>query len=101
MAPLEKLRYGVNSRIHLSLPVIDSKIVIRELLGPTYPAEAQTFYINKPSKVVMIYEHKNLVLAALQVVAPDLKDFNNSQELLIVNFIPSFCQNHLSGEKNY
>ncbi len=41
------------------------------------------------------------MLAALQVVSPSLKGFNDCQQLVVVGLIPSFYQNHFSGEKSY
>lgn len=44
---------------------------------------------------------KDLVFAALQVVISSLKNFNNSQELLIIGFVPSFYRDHLFGKKGH
>ncbi len=41
------------------------------------------------------------MLAALQIVSPSLKCFNNCQQLAVVGLIPSLCRNYLSGEKGY
>ncbi len=49
----------------------------------------------------MVSKDKDLVFAAFQVVAPSLKGFNDSQELLIVGFIPSLSGDHFSREKGY
>ncbi len=43
----------------------------------------------------MVSKDKDLIFAALQVVAPSLKGFNNSLELLIVGFISSLSRDHL------
>lgn len=49
----------------------------------------------------MVGPNKDLVLTALQVVAPNLKDFNDSQEFPIMDFVPRFSKNQFSGEKGY
>ncbi len=49
----------------------------------------------------MVFKHENFMLAAFQVVSPGLEDFNNAQQLAVIGFIPSFCWNHLPGEKGY
>ncbi len=49
----------------------------------------------------MISKDEDLIFVALQVVAPSLKGFNNSQELLIVGFVPSLSKDHLSRENGY
>ncbi len=49
----------------------------------------------------MIDEDEDLIFAAFPIVAPSLKGFNNSQELLIVSLVPSLSGDHLSREKGY
>ncbi len=49
----------------------------------------------------MVSKDKDLEFAAFQVVAPSLKGFNNSQELLIVGFVPSLSKDYLLREKGY
>ncbi len=49
----------------------------------------------------MVSKDEDLIFAALQVVAPSLKGFNDSQELLIVGFVPSLSGDHLSRKKGY
>ncbi len=49
----------------------------------------------------MVSKDEGLIFATLQVVAPSLKGFNNSQELLIVGFVPSLSGNYFSKEKGY
>ncbi len=39
------------------------------------------------------------MLVALQVVSLSLEGFNESQQLPVMGFILSLCQNHLSREK--
>ncbi len=49
----------------------------------------------------MVSKNEDLVFTAFQVVTPSLKGFNNSQELLIVGFVPSLSGDHLLKEKDY
>ncbi len=49
----------------------------------------------------MVNKDKNLVFAAFQVVVPSLKRFNDSQELLIMGFVSSHSEDHVSREKGY
>ncbi len=49
----------------------------------------------------MVSKDEDFIFATLQVVAPSLKGFNDSQELLIVDFVPSLSGDHLSREKSY
>lgn len=62
--------------------------------------QSQVFCIHKSIEIIIINEDKNLVFAALQVVTPSLKSFNNSQKLLIVNFIVFVNKDHLLRKKN-
>ncbi len=62
---------------------------------------AQAFGIDELTEVIMVSKDKDLVFAAFQVVAPSLKGFNNSQELVIVGFVPSLSGDHLLRKKGY
>ena len=53
-------------------------MVLEKLLVPTDLSEAQAFCIHEVTKIVVVYENKCFVLAAFQIVAPGLKDFDNS-----------------------
>ena len=53
-------------------------MILKKLLGPTDLSRAQTFYIYKATKVVIVYKNKYLILATFQIVMPCLKDFENS-----------------------
>ncbi len=101
MAFLEKARQGISRSICLSLTIIDLEVVSKELLGLADLTKAQAFCIHKSTEVIMISKDTNLVFAAFQVMAPNIKDFNNSQELLIVGFVPSLSGDHLLREKGY
>lgn len=49
----------------------------------------------------MICENKNLIFIALQIVASSLRDFNNSQKLLIVSLILSLGRDYFLRKKGY
>ena len=49
----------------------------------------------------MVSKDGDLVFLAFQVVAPSLKNFNNSQKLLVVSFILSLSKNNFLREKSY
>ncbi len=57
--------------------IIDLKVVLRELLGPTDLARAQTLHIHKLKEVIVVSEDKNLVFATFQIVMPILKNLND------------------------
>ncbi len=101
LASLGEARQGICRSISLSLIIIDSEVVSRELLGPADLTRAQAFRIHESAEVIMVNKNEDLVFAAFQVVAPSLKGFNNSQELLIVGFVPSLSGDHLPREKGY
>lgn len=63
--------------------------------------KAQTFCINKLIKIVIVSKDKHLVLTAFKIVTSSFKGLNNSQKLIIISFITSFCKNYLSKKKNY
>ena len=49
----------------------------------------------------MVNKNKDLVFANFQIMAPSLKDFNNSQEFLIVSLISSLSKDYLLRKKGY
>ena len=75
--------------------MIDLKVVIRELLGLLDLMRAYALSIYKPTEVVVVCKDKDLVFTTFQVVAPNFKNLNNGQELLIVGFRASLSGNHL------
>ncbi len=98
---LEEARQDISRSISLSLTIIDSEVVSRELLDLADLTRALAFRIHELMEVIMVSKDKDLIFAALQVVALSLKGFNDSQELLIVSFVPSLSGDHLSKEKGY
>ncbi len=101
LASLGEARQDISRSISFSLTIIDSEVVSRELLGPADLTRAQAFRIHESTEVIMVSKDKGLICASLQVVTPSLKGFNDSQELLIVGFVPSLSGDHLLREKGY
>ena len=61
---LWEVRQGISRNINLFLTVIDSKIILKELLGSTHLSKAQAFCIHELTEVIIVNEDKNLVFAA-------------------------------------
>ncbi len=101
LASLGEARQSISRSISFSLTIIDLEVVLKELLGPADLTRAQAFYIHESTEVIMVSKDENLVFVVFQVVAPSLKDFNNSQEILIVSLVLSLSGDHLSREKGY
>lgn len=80
VALLRKAKQGISYSISFSLIIIDSKVILREFLVITDLTKTQILSIYKLPKLVIINKDKNLRFAALQIVIPSLKDFNDSQE---------------------
>ncbi len=76
-------------------------MVLRELLGVADLTRAQAFRIYELTEVIMVSKDENLIFAAFQVVAPSLKDFNNSQEFSIVGFISNLGRYYFLRKKGY
>lgn len=89
-------------QIYLSfLVIIDTKTVSRKFLSLINLPKAKTLSIHKLLKVVVIIKNKDLIFIAFQVVVLCLKSFKDSQQLLIIFFVPYLYRNHFSKEKNY
>ena len=63
MAPLRVSGQSISSSINIALVIINTEMVAKQLLGLADLTEAQSFRIHEPTKVIMIDEHQNLVLA--------------------------------------
>lgn len=74
--------------------IVDFEVILREFLGLANLPKIKVFSIYELSEVVVISGDKNLIFAALQVVMPSLKGFNNSQKLLIIDLVPYFYKNY-------
>ncbi len=81
--------------------MIDLKVVMKELLGLLNLTRAQAFYIYKLIEVVVVCKDNNLIFIAFQIVVPRLKGFNDSHELLVVNFIANLNKDYFLREKGY
>lgn len=72
LASLREAGQSISSSISFASAVIDLEMVSRELLGPADLSRVQALCIDErmkePMKVVVIREHKNLMLTALKVV---------------------------------
>ena len=53
---------GISSSISFALSIIDSEVVSREFLDPTYLSRAQTLFVHEPLKVVVVGKHENFML---------------------------------------
>ena len=51
--------------------------------------------------VDVVPKDKDFVFKALQIVAPSLKGFNNSQELIIMSLVANLGGDHFLKEKGY
>ncbi len=95
------MRQGISRSTSLFLTIIDLEVVSRELLGSADLTRVQAFCLHESTEVIMVSKDEELIFAALQVVAPSLKTFNDRQELLIVSFVPSLSEDYLLREKGY
>ena len=101
LALLGKPRQSICSRICLVLAIIDLKVIMRELLGPTDLSGAQALCIHESIEVIMIRKDENLMLAAFQIVTSSLEGFDNSQKLTVVGLVSYLCRNHFSKKERY
>lgn len=76
------------------LTIINAKVALGEFLGPTNLLKVETLNIIKFLEIFIINEDVKFMFAALQVSGPSLKDFNNSQKLLIMDLITSFSKDY-------
>ena len=101
LAPLEKPRPSIYSRICLALAIIDPKVITRELLGPPDLFGAHALCIHETTEVIVVRKDENLMLAAFQVVTPRLEGFDDSQKLTVVGLISCLCRNHFPRKEGY
>ncbi len=64
LAFLEEARQSISCSFSLSLTIIDSEVVSRELLGPANLTRAQAFCIHKLTEVIMVSKEEDLIFAA-------------------------------------
>ena len=78
LASLQKPRKSICSCICFALAVVNSKMVLGELLGLADLSGAQTLRIHEATKVVVVCEDEHLVFATFQIVTPCLEGFDDS-----------------------
>ena len=59
---LRVLKQGIGSSISLALTTVDLEVVTKEFLGLTDLSGAQTLYVHKLVKVVVVGKHKHFIL---------------------------------------
>ena len=101
LASLGKPRQSIYSRICLTLAIVDSEVVSRELLGPADLSGAQALRIHETTEVIVVRKDENLMLAAFQVVPPGLESLDNSQKLAVVGLIACLRWNHFPKKERY
>lgn len=89
-------RKSIYSRISFGLTIIDLEIILKEFLGPSNLAKAQILHIHELMEVVMIDKNKIIIFVVFWMVAPDPKDFNNHQKLIVVGLLSSLSRYYLS-----
>ena len=65
-------------------------MILEKLLSPANLLKTQIFYTYKVIKVIIIYENKYFILIIFSIIMLYLKNFNNSQKLIIISFILCF-----------
>ena len=90
----KKIKERVYSSICFTLTIIDSKMVIKELLGPANLTKAQTLYVYELLEVIMVSKNEYLVFTIFWVVLLGFKSFNNSEKLTVLSFVPNLGRNH-------
>lgn len=73
---------------------------MREFLGPANLIKTQAFYIYELINVIIAIRNENHIFAAFHVVVTNLKHFNYSSKLLILNFIQNFYKYFLFCKKS-
>ena len=101
LASLQKPRQSIYNCICFALAVVDSKMVLEELLGTADLSRAQALCIHKATKIVVVCEDEHFMLATFQIVTPYFEGFDNSQKLAVVSFVSNLCRNHFSRKKCY
>ena len=76
-------------------------MILRELLGLAHLSRAQILCIHKTTEVIVVYNDKNLMLAAFQVVLPGLESLDDSQKLAVVGLIACLRWDHFPRKERY
>ena len=101
LASLWKPRQSICNRICLTLAIVDSEMVSRELLGPADLSGAQALRIHETTEVIVVRKDENLMLATFQIVTPCLEGFDDGQKLAVVGFIAYLCRNYFPRKERY
>ncbi len=64
LASLEEMKQGISCSISLFLIIIDSEVVLRELLGPADLTRAQVFCIHELTEVIIVSKNEDLIFVA-------------------------------------
>ena len=62
--PLGISRQDISSSVSLVLTIVDSKVIMRELLGPADLSGAHILHVHEPTEIVMVGEYEHLMLEA-------------------------------------
>ena len=76
--------------------VINSKIIIRELLDLIKLIKTLIFYINKLIKIAVVNKSKHLIFKTFKIILLDFQNFNNSQKFIIIIIIINLNKNYFS-----
>ncbi len=79
LASVSEARQDISGSSGFSLAIADLNVVPGEFLGPSDRPGTQALCIHELTEIVMVGEDKDLVFAALQMVAPNLDGLNNGQ----------------------
>ena len=101
LVSLGKSRQSICSHIRLTLAIVNSKMVLREFLGPADLSGAQALCIHETTEVIVVRKDENLMLAAFQIVTSRLEGFDNSQKLNVVGLVLFLCRNHFPRKERY
>lgn len=77
LAFLGKARQYISSPISFSLMIIYLEMVLREFFYPVDLTKTETFCIYELVKVIIVSKDKDLVFAAIQIVAPSFESLND------------------------
>lgn len=69
----EEIGTKLRSSISFAFTMVNSKVVSRELLSPADVSRAQARRIHESTEVVVVSQHDNFMLGALQIVPPILE----------------------------
>ena len=64
LASLWEVKQSISHSISFSLMIINSKVVLRELLGPANLTRALAFYIHELTEVVIVSKNEDLIFTA-------------------------------------